>query len=64
VEQDGGHAFYLGVELARAQIARQIGKRYVQDQPLKWGCLVREEQQGTETYQAPGSTLQQRRKPS
>ena len=64
VEQDGGHAFYLGVELARAQIARQIGKRYVQDQPLKWGCLVHEEQQGTETYQAPGSTLQQRRKQS
>ena len=39
VEQDGGHAFYLGVELARAQIARQLGKRYVQDQPLQWGCV-------------------------
>lgn len=41
VEQDGGHAFYLGVELARAQIAYQLGKRYTQDQPLRWGCTVR-----------------------
>ena len=34
------HAFYLGVELARAEIAWQLGKRYVQDQPLGWGCAV------------------------
>jgi hypothetical protein len=27
------HAFYLGVELGRAQIAWQLGKRYVQDEP-------------------------------
>ena len=40
VEQDGSHAFYLGVELAKAQIAWQLGKRYVQDQPLGWGCAV------------------------
>ncbi|RKT47127.1 DUF6513 domain-containing protein [Thiocapsa rosea] len=40
VEQDGGHAFYLGVELARAQIALQLGKGYVQDQPLRWGCVL------------------------
>jgi hypothetical protein len=40
VEHDAGHAFYLGVELARAQIALQLGKRYVQDQPLQWGCTV------------------------
>jgi len=38
VEHDGGHAFYLGVELARAQIAWQLGKRYNQDEPLDWGC--------------------------
>ena len=31
------HAFYLGVELARAQIAHQLGKRYVQDNELRWG---------------------------
>lgn len=38
-EQDGGHAFYLGVELARAQIAWQLGKRYSQDEELEWGCM-------------------------
>jgi dihydropteroate synthase-like protein len=38
VEHDGGHAFYLGVELGRAQIAWQLGKRYTQDEPLNWGC--------------------------
>jgi dihydropteroate synthase len=37
VEDDASHAFYLGVELARAQIAWQLKKRYVQDQELDWG---------------------------
>ncbi|MFN2349457.1 MAG: DUF6513 domain-containing protein [Thioalkalivibrio sp.] len=37
---DTGHAFYLGVELARAQIAWQLGKRYHQDRELGWGCTV------------------------
>jgi dihydropteroate synthase-like protein len=37
LEHDGSHAFYLGVELARAQIAWQLGKRYVQDRELDWG---------------------------
>ena len=37
VENDASHAFYLGVELARAQIAHQLGKRYVQDEELSWG---------------------------
>jgi dihydropteroate synthase-like protein len=37
---DASHAFYMGVEVARAQIAWQLGKRYVQDQPLEWGCAV------------------------
>jgi hypothetical protein len=37
VENDASHAFYLGVEIARAQIAHQIGKRYVQDEELNWG---------------------------
>ena len=39
VENDGGHAFYLGVELARAEIAWQLGKSYVQDEGLAWGCV-------------------------
>jgi dihydropteroate synthase-like protein len=37
VESDGSHAFYLGVELARAEIAWRLGKRYAQDEPLRWG---------------------------
>ena len=37
VQNDASHAFYLGVELARAQIAQQLGKRYVQDEELNWG---------------------------
>ncbi len=37
VDDDASHAFYLGVELARAQIAWQLKKRYSQDQELDWG---------------------------
>lgn len=37
---DCSHAFYLGVELARAQIAHQLGKRYVQDEELAWRVAV------------------------
>ena len=40
VEGDIGHAFYLGIELARAQIAFQLGKDYEQDEELSWGCLL------------------------
>lgn len=40
VENDGGHAFYLGVELARAEIAWQLGKRFNQDESLSWGCAT------------------------
>lgn len=38
VEHDGAHAFYLGVETARAQIAFELGKRYAQDEALAWGA--------------------------
>lgn len=40
VDSDASHAFYLGVELARAQIAWQLGKRFTQDQQLTWGCAA------------------------
>ena len=40
VEDDSSHAFYLGVELARAQIAFQLGKNYNQDNELDWGVAV------------------------
>ena len=40
MEKDGAHAFYLGVELAKAEIARALGKRYAQDKPLDWGVAA------------------------
>jgi len=59
VEKDGGHAFYLGVELARAEIAWQLGKRYTQDQPLTWGCAVQADATKVDlhTFKPAGNTL-------
>lgn len=37
------HAFYLGKELMKAQIARTLGKNYRQEAPLNWGYLTVEE---------------------
>ncbi|BCX82191.1 hypothetical protein MIT9_P1776 [Methylomarinovum caldicuralii] len=63
VENDGGHAFYLGVELARAQIAWQLGKRYAQDEPLDWGVAVETSEDGTvdpHAYKPAGTTLKRK----
>lgn len=60
VEQDGGHAFYLGVELARAQIAWQLGKRYDQDEELNWGVAYQRKPQNLAEYKPAGSTMQTR----
>jgi dihydropteroate synthase-like protein len=57
LEQDAAHAFYMGVELARAQIAWQLGKRYVQDQELDWGCAVERAGEDLTSQCAPGATL-------
>jgi hypothetical protein len=40
IQEDAPHAFYMGVELARAQIAWQLGKRYMQDEELEWGVAT------------------------
>ena len=40
LQDDAPHAFYIGVELAKAQIALQLGKRYNQDEELDWGAAV------------------------
>jgi dihydropteroate synthase-like protein len=40
---DPSHAFYLGRELYKASLAIQLGKKYIQEQPLRWGYLNREE---------------------
>ncbi len=65
VEHDGGHAFYLGVELGRAQIAWQLGKRYTQDEALRWGCATDTEPTAStdlHAYKSAGTTLQRKSK--
>ena len=56
LDNDASHAFYMGVELAHAQIAWQLGKRYVQDQPLDWGAAVEREAENLDAWCAPGTT--------
>jgi dihydropteroate synthase len=34
-----GHAFYLGRELMKARLAMLLGKKYIQEEDLKWGYL-------------------------
>jgi dihydropteroate synthase-like protein len=62
VERDGSHAFYLGYELAKAEIAWRLGKRYVQDQPLNWGCAVDRPEEDLSHFKAAGTTLAAKRK--
>jgi dihydropteroate synthase len=56
LEADAAHAFYMGVELAHAELAWRLGKRYVQDQPLDWGCAVERAEDDLASWCAPGST--------
>ena len=58
VEQDGSHAFYLGYELARAELALRLGKRYAQDEPLDWGVAVTREADDKTHLKAGGATLE------
>ncbi|MEP9353222.1 DUF6513 domain-containing protein [Xanthobacter sp. KR7-65] len=66
VEDDGAHAFYLGVETARAEIAYHLGKRYAQDEPLKWGVAGETGGSAEEahrlTFKEAGSTLSSKKK--
>ncbi len=59
VDNDPGHAFYLGVELARAEISWQLGKRFNQDQCLDWGCATEQNQLSVDlhTFKPAGTTL-------
>ncbi len=34
-----GHAFYLGRELMKARLAMLLGKKYIQEEELRWGYL-------------------------
>jgi dihydropteroate synthase-like protein len=57
VGADGAHAFYLGAELARAEIAWRLGKRFAQDEPLDWGCAVDRVEEDRTRVREIGHTL-------
>ncbi len=57
VATDGAHAFYLGAELTKAEIAWKLGKRYVQDEPLAWGVAVPEKTEDRTRLAEAGHTL-------
>ncbi|TPK60692.1 MULTISPECIES: DUF6513 domain-containing protein [unclassified Mesorhizobium] len=57
VETDGAHAFYLGAELTKAEIAWRLGKRYVQDEPLAWGVAAPALETDRTRLAEPGETL-------
>ena len=56
VEADAGHAFYLGAELAKAETAWRLGKRYAQDEPLDFGCAADRPQENSTHFKPAGPT--------
>ena len=54
---DGAHAFYLGAELMKAEIAWRLGKRYAQDEPLAWGVAAPEPETDRTRLAEAGHTL-------
>jgi hypothetical protein len=62
VEKDGAHAFYLGYELAKAEIARALAKRYAQDSPLDWGVAADRKSEDLTQHAPEGATLKAARK--
>lgn len=62
VEADGAHAFYLGAELARAETAFRLGKRYAQDEPLDWGVAADAPADDKTRLKEAGHTLIAKRK--
>jgi dihydropteroate synthase-like protein len=63
---DAGHAFYLGVETARAEIAYRLGKRYAQDEPLEFGVVAETKGSADDAhlmkFKEAGSTLKKSEK--
>lgn len=66
LKDDASHAFYMGVQLARAQIAWQLGKRYVQDRELRWGVATALAEHGRSIsgYKVDSSTLNIKKRPT
>ena len=57
ISRDAPHAFYLGAELMKAEIAWRLGKRYAQDEPLDWGCAVDRSAEDLTRLREVGHTL-------
>ena len=57
IDRDAPHAFYLGTELMKAEIAWRLGKRYAQDEPLDWGCAADRVEEDLTRLRAAGHTL-------
>ncbi|MEM8573495.1 MAG: DUF6513 domain-containing protein [Pseudomonadota bacterium] len=62
VEDDAGHAFYLAAELAKAEIAWRLGKRYAQDEPLDWGIAADKPREDRTRLKKAGHTLAMKKK--
>ena len=61
VTTDGPHAFYLGYELAKAEIAWRLGKRYAQDNPLDWGVAADKRSEDLTRHAPEQATLKAKR---
>ncbi|MGH1418146.1 MAG: DUF6513 domain-containing protein [Hyphomicrobiaceae bacterium] len=61
VSDDASHAFYLGYELAKAEIAYDLGKRYTQDRPLDWGVSADKQTDNEMRHAKEGETLKAKR---
>lgn len=62
VAHDGAHAFYLGYELAKAEIAQALAKRYTQDGSLDWGVAADRKAEDLTQHAPEGATLKAARK--
>jgi dihydropteroate synthase-like protein len=54
---DSAHAFYLAAELARAETAWRLGKRYAQDEWLDWGVAADKPDEDMTRLKEAGHTL-------
>ena len=61
VERDGAHAFYLGAELTKAEIAYKLGKRYRQDEPLDFGAAMDTNEEDATRFKEMGHTMRKTR---
>src|SRR5207245_9582800 len=61
VGDDAAHAFYLGRELMKADLAVRLGKKYIQGEPLHWGYLTYGEEEGGEHARARRAPARPRR---